>query len=97
MSEELKDCPFCGGVGELDLNDRNDYYVGCDTCGGLGTARDTEKEAIKHWNTRTTPNVERALEEIDRHINHTESMPVYQIKITLTTIKNHLQGKEGDT
>ena len=62
MSTELKSCPFCGGVGDLEsqpsysqaANTYNRYRGWCDRCGfGLDWHSD-EADAITAWNTRAT-------------------------------------------
>lgn len=56
---ELKPCPFCGGVANVidHHNDDGSVSVGCnnDSClgfSGLGWLYGTEAEAIEAWNTR---------------------------------------------
>lgn len=57
--EELKPCPFCGGVANIidHHNDDGTVSVGCDndTClgfSGLGWLYSTEAAAVRAWNTR---------------------------------------------
>lgn len=62
MSITLKDCPFCGGNNNNKENTsmfiiRIDtkfgwYWVYCENCGSRTAEQDTEKGAIKVWNTR---------------------------------------------
>ena len=57
MSEELKNCPFCGGKVKVDLNtwtSRPLYTVCCgtDDCHGNDAGYDTKSEAIAAWNRR---------------------------------------------
>ena len=54
---KLKPCPFCGGKAETGkLNDINDYpyFVECVKCDAAFRSFESEKEAVKMWNTRHT-------------------------------------------
>ena len=33
MTEELKDCPFCGGTAQLHEHYTNEFFVECRSCG----------------------------------------------------------------
>lgn len=51
---ELKPCPFCGTSGETEERAIG-FSVQCVDCGNVFTNwRETRKEAIDEWNTRTT-------------------------------------------
>jgi Lar family restriction alleviation protein len=56
--EEIKSCPFCGGVGELqNEGDWGTMFVHCLSCGADGAFVDshdgcTEQDAISKWNKR---------------------------------------------
>lgn len=54
--DELKKCPFCGGIAKVinyDADDNKDVFsVECAECGVIIEYFDTEKEAIKKWNHR---------------------------------------------
>lgn len=53
MSEELKLCPFCGGVAKLyQHEDIGDYKIICSDCATLSTWFDTKEAAIEFWNNR---------------------------------------------
>ena len=59
MSEELKPCPFCGGEAIMKEIDAPWIYIACHNCmkqiSFMVQAQDdkeTEKLAIKAWNTR---------------------------------------------
>ena len=55
---EIKNCPFCGGVGEIeDEGDWGSIWVRCKSCGAEGAWVDrhdecTEQDAINKWNNR---------------------------------------------
>lgn len=52
MSEkELKNCPFCGGLPELN-NGMGEYWVSCHHCGASGGMVSTENDAKINWNQR---------------------------------------------
>ena len=77
MSEELKPCPFCGEmpeleVDEIDLNgsatkDSFKYY--CDNCDYFRGECDTVEEAVKYWNKRATDRLEQENAEIKEQRN----------------------------
>lgn len=53
MSEELKQCPFCGGEASKRLFYGARYGVYCDECDArVGGLFNTEAEAIAAWNAR---------------------------------------------
>jgi len=61
MKEELKPCPFCGGVPIYKEYNNNIWgrgkwwYLECDNDDCLdvfSAGYNTKKEAAKHWNTR---------------------------------------------
>ena len=55
MSDDLKPCPFCGGVATLSEPDvfSGEREVSCDACGGAGPVSYSDNlEAITAWNHR---------------------------------------------
>ena len=73
MSEELKNCPFCGGEDVLlrfkecvnALGCMNGYYyVECQYCATVSGCSSKENVAIEDWNTR--PEEERLKAEVER-------------------------------
>ena len=57
LSEELKNCPYCGDTYIKIYHSRAGYQVGCNTvnciaCRGYARAYNTEKEAVEAWNRR---------------------------------------------
>ena len=59
MAEELKPCPFCGGQGVVDTQERFPdgpdnlaYFVSCIQCACQGPWMKSEGSAIKFWNMR---------------------------------------------
>lgn len=56
MTAELKECPHCGGDGELYVysvsRDKKLYLVRCSNCGNGTCADDDVYTAIKLWNAR---------------------------------------------
>ena len=50
MSEELKPCPFCGGVAE-ELGSCV-HWISCADCRAESYTYDTLEEAIEAWNRR---------------------------------------------
>lgn len=81
MSEELKNCPFCGSQ-EIIVNETDEESMsGFDSveCGGCGCGCEIMGGTVKDWNTRTlTPKQQHADEMYDvlkRY--HLESRFVY--------------------
>jgi hypothetical protein len=58
MTDELKDCPFCGvdqdsgGVNVWADDKEGTFCVGCEACGASNLPVGNRQEAIEHWNTR---------------------------------------------
>ena len=60
MSEKLKPCPFCGGVGEINGKILNwdaysieaAFFVQCTKCHNHSDWFDTKADAIKDWQNR---------------------------------------------
>jgi hypothetical protein len=53
MSEELKDCPFCGGEAVLHNDARFPQWVGCRKCGvHYDKYKDYDIRHIHEWNAR---------------------------------------------
>lgn len=59
--EELKNCPFCGGVASLTggfRGSRNIFYVQCNECNSIGEKfgskfeDEVKQSAINAWNKR---------------------------------------------
>ena len=66
MTAELKECPYCGGDGELYVysttsRDKKLYLVRCENCGNGTCADDDVYTAIRLWNAR--PSVESEADE----------------------------------
>jgi len=57
MSEELKDCPFCGYEAGIRAHEPYHYKVFCrsDECGVFMDYFTTTHGAAHQWNTRTHP------------------------------------------
>lgn len=51
MSEELKDCPFCGGEASL-VTGAPEVWVRCMTCHASGDTTSDAKRAAFKWNSR---------------------------------------------
>ena len=58
---ELKFCPFCKNVRDLQLLDTREtfpdrgrvrYFIKCPDCGTCGPEADTPEEAVAKWNRR---------------------------------------------
>jgi len=51
--KEIKQCPFCGGVGEIVIESNWSIWVECKSCGCEGAWVDSnEDDAIDKWNAR---------------------------------------------
>jgi len=60
VTEELKECPFCGSncvndTSDPEPNKHGLYYWVCPDCIALGPASSTLNEATKAWNSRKEP------------------------------------------
>ena len=51
-NKELLSCPFCGGEGAIRTTHWGCFIL-CEDCRTSIGIKDTEKEAINAWNTRT--------------------------------------------
>lgn len=51
MSEELKPCPFCGGM-NIHIWDISTPWVSCNDCLANTACALTKEEAIRIWNRR---------------------------------------------
>lgn len=68
MSEELLDCPFCGGIAEHQRTFNGTASVECQKCfASTFMAHKSYKEAAKSWNTRK-PQEQGKLVELDENI-----------------------------
>lgn len=78
MSEELRECPFCGGEDVEHLPDGfGNWLVGCVTCDyRIQCVSCTEDEAIRKWNNRPAENALKA--------------DVERLKSKLALVKEHL-------
>lgn len=56
MSEELKNCPFCGGEATLcdyvSNDDKKWFYIVCGDCGVVTDHVSAEEIVVRNWNTR---------------------------------------------
>lgn len=54
-TEELKPCPFCGGIAQkVKSSGRWGWFVSC-ACAAVGPSSDSREDAIRAWNRRTEP------------------------------------------
>ena len=68
----LKNCPFCGyKFVEIFVSCQNIFSVRCQKCKGETGMRDTEKDALKSWNSRAPD--EKYKKAIEFIKNHAES------------------------
>jgi len=52
--EELRECPVCGSIPNVNSLFITDCWVECTTCGAETEFYNTKEEAIKIWNERTS-------------------------------------------
>ena len=51
--DDLKPCPFCGGIAELIENVDEDYFfVWCQTCEAETLGCEKKDDAVRAWNRR---------------------------------------------
>lgn len=66
MSEEIKPCPFDGGIGIMsDVYDGypdKQYFIVCVSCAAEGPWEKTRAGALRGWNTRVNEPAEKASE-----------------------------------
>jgi len=58
VNEELKPCPFCGGLWTIYIEDREGNHVRCEDCSVDGPSADTREKSIVLWNTRPSTDAE---------------------------------------
>jgi len=75
---KLKPCPFCGD--EAELRESFGYYVTCTACLSGSDVYDTEIEAIKAWNNRSTKQI---IELLDELIETSEYWSEYDVPLGL--------------
>lgn len=53
MTDNIKPCPFCGGMSQRVKHSRNwGWFVSCGTCAAAGPGSDLRDGAIIRWNKR---------------------------------------------
>ena len=73
MNEKLKPCPFCGGKGNVGVDDfNNKYLVMCGECGVMmGISLEIGVEIINGW-TAEFESAELAIENWNRRTENAE-------------------------
>jgi Lar family restriction alleviation protein len=100
MSDELRECPFCGwAVGVYPVRDEYGSVIGhtarCSGCGGTAETRNTEAEAAAAWNTRLLEDVLRA--ELETLRAKWDSVPWDTINATIAVIVLLAMMDHGDS
>jgi hypothetical protein len=54
MTDQLRECPFCNGDGELDIDENHNHFVSCIECRAEGSRAACASDAANAWNTRPT-------------------------------------------
>jgi hypothetical protein len=70
MSEELRECPFCGGTHSINVINfiTGDSFRKCDICRAEAPETKTPEEAAEKWNTRPAEDALKAEVEELRYI-----------------------------
>ena len=55
MTEELKECPFCGGSDVQMFDQQGIAWVACSVCSTDGPTASTAEDAATVWNHRSIP------------------------------------------
>ena len=91
----LKSCPFCGGVAELNAPGYEHYspcWFKCTQCGAEGPTKASELEAQEEWNRR-------AQERFDRWISVKDRLPEregrYLVWGLTTFVSDHADESNG--
>lgn len=53
-ADQLRECPFCNGDGELDIDENHNHFVSCIECRAEGSRAACASDAANAWNTRPT-------------------------------------------
>lgn len=79
MSEEIKNCPFCGGKAEL-VSNAPEFFVLCtDKKCRMDSTSHLPYKVINHWNTRPADVNASLIEALKEVIKYTDSTTITAI------------------
>lgn len=88
MSEELKPCPFCGGLPDktpqsVGYARNEEFCIWCQPCLVEGPHKHNEQEAIKAWNTRAKTD---AIKSVEASRGDKEDTDIIKLRDELATL-----------
>lgn len=92
MSEELRECPFCGGTHSINVINfiTGDSFRKCDICGAEAPETKTPEEAAEKWNTRPAEDALKAeVERLKAEIKRIKMLIIFRRDWVLKTMIEH--------
>lgn len=88
MSEDLRECPFCGGTHSINVINfiTGDSFRKCDICGAEAPETKTPEEAAEKWNTRPAEDALKAgNERLKKKLHSVKAALIYNKNLATDT------------